>query len=165
RFAGIAAAVLGLHLWSDAPKRPDLLVSEGGRLIGVMTAAGRVLDHDTAQSFAAKSWLRRDGDGADQAEAAARPGLVKTRGALTAQLPHDWRLDVRWGKTTDLELAQACRKNTLLIAKKGPEISGSCAYIGSRALARGGAFSVQVLPSGPKIERVREDNRNRLWTR
>ncbi|MEM6489667.1 MAG: ComEC/Rec2 family competence protein, partial [Pseudomonadota bacterium] len=73
RAAGLAALILAALLWRpDAPDRADVLVAPRGRLVGVLGEAGRALSDAKRQGYAAKRWLRRDGDLADQATAAAR---------------------------------------------------------------------------------------------
>ena len=166
RFGGIVAIAMGLFVWSNAPPRPDVLIAPGGRLVGVLGPDGRTLDHARAQSFAAKTWLRRDGDGADQAEAARRPGLTRGRGRLSADLAHDWRLEVLWKKRRRPGLAASlCTKRTILIDRHGQGQSGPCLYYGLRELKRSGAIAITLGQSGPQITTSRRPGRGRLWER
>lgn len=166
RFAGIAAASAALFLWQEAPPRPDVLIAPDGRLIGVMSSQGRVLDHGTAQSFAAKTWLRRDGDIADQAMAAMRPGLERTQDLMSAEFGAGWRLKVHWKRGVKADdLMRLCTEQTLLIVKHGPVVKGPCRYIGKADLARSGAIAVTNTHSGLRIDSVVDPSRNRLWTR
>ncbi len=74
RFAGVVAVLFAFWLWSGA-ERPGVLVADTGTLVGVMTEAGRALSKPRGAGFVASVWLENDGDGAVQAEAAARwPG-------------------------------------------------------------------------------------------
>ncbi|WP_299650927.1 ComEC/Rec2 family competence protein [uncultured Jannaschia sp.] len=74
---GVAITLLGLSviLWTRAP-RPEILISDDARLVGVMSPAGRWLSRDSGAGFVAESWLENDGDPVSQAEAAARPTIV-----------------------------------------------------------------------------------------
>jgi competence protein ComEC len=75
RWAGVPAMALALLLWVDH-ERPALLVSESGRVIGVLGPEGRALSHATGEGFAVEAWLGNDGEVADQEAAAARPGIA-----------------------------------------------------------------------------------------
>ena len=90
RLAGLVGVGVGIALWLTAPPRPDILVAPGAGLIGLMGPEGRALDHDRAQSFAAETWLRRDGDRVAQAAGrrAARlcPRRAQARGRIVEWL-------------------------------------------------------------------------------
>ncbi|PWJ20395.1 ComEC/Rec2 family competence protein [Jannaschia seohaensis] len=72
---GRAVAILpivGACVGWSLSTRPDLLISGDGRLVGMMTETGRRLSRETGAAFVAEAWLENDGDGAQQAVAAAR---------------------------------------------------------------------------------------------
>ena len=71
--AGLAMMATAAGLWAGAT-RPAVLISGQGDAVGVMTPAGRALSKDRGGAFTVGEWLEKDGDGADQAGAAARPG-------------------------------------------------------------------------------------------
>ncbi len=71
RLAGLAPVAAALAIWLAAD-RPAVLISDSGRLVGVLTEAGRVLNKPRGDAFAARIWLENDGDGAGQASAFAR---------------------------------------------------------------------------------------------
>ena len=71
RSAGGVALALAAVLWVRAP-RPDVLISDDGRLVGVLAEGGRWLSRPTGAGFVATVWLENDGDGALQEQAAAR---------------------------------------------------------------------------------------------
>ena len=125
-----------------------------------------MLDHERAQSFAAKTWLRRDGDLATQEEAAARPGLTRAKGRLTAEFGAGWQLDLRWGRGIEpADLVAGCRARTLLVVRNGPPVDGPCHYVGKQEFARLGAMAFTATDQGLAVRYARDPARDRLWTR
>ena len=174
RLVGLVPVALGLGLWSLPAERPALLVGPGARLVGVMGPEGRVVDHPRAQGFVAETWLRRDADPVDQAQAAARPGLERVPGGLSAALPHGWRLVLRHGRGVEAAaLAPLCRARTILLARHGPPAralappgaggdSLPCRYLGAEAIARLGALAARPGPSAAGL--VAAEDGCRPWT-
>ncbi len=153
RAFGALGLAAGLGLAGAGAERPPVLIAPGARLVGVMGPEGRAVDHPRAQSFAAELWLRRDGDPADQATAAARPGLVQGRGWARADLGHGWRLEVVHGREPDpARLAALCRPRTVLVARHGAPLEGPCCYLGEARLAAAGAVALWPGPEGPVLE-------------
>ncbi len=167
RLAGLAGVAAALVLWTvAAPPRPEVLIAPGGRLVGVLGPEGRVLDHKRAQSFAAKTWLRRDGDSAAQREAAARPGLTRGKGWSSTVLSNGWRLEVVHGRRIAPDRIESlCRPRTLVVMRYGPEHAGPCLYLGRAALARLGAVAVIAEGDGLRLVPARDPARRRLWSR
>jgi len=174
RLVGLVPIALGLGLWSLPAERPALLVGPGARLVGVMGPEGRVVGHPRAQGFVAETWLRRDADPADQAQAAARPGLARVPGGLSAALPHGWRLVLRHRRGVEAAaLAPLCRARTILLARHGPPPAAlsahtvdppglPCVYLGAEAISRLGALAARPGPSGPGL--VAAAQTCRPWT-
>ncbi|MEQ9260691.1 MAG: ComEC/Rec2 family competence protein [Roseovarius sp.] len=71
RAAGLAPVALAFLLWAGA-ERPDVLISDSGALVGVMTGEGRALSRATGAGFVAQGWLENDGDKDTQEAAHAR---------------------------------------------------------------------------------------------
>lgn len=166
RLIGCLPVVFGLVVWSLPERRPDVLVSDSARLIGVMGPEGRVLDHPRTQSYAAKTWLRRDGDLATQEEAAARPGFSQAGPFREASLPDDWRLEIHHKTNDAVDLVQRCTERTIIIARRGPEIDGPCLYFGEDRLQRSGPVAITIVENGPpRIDMVRHAGPYRLWER
>ncbi len=92
RGAGIAALVVAGGLWLRTD-RPEVLISDDGRLVGVMAQGGRWLNRPTGAAFVAGIWMENDGDAAGQENAAARarpaegPGMVLHIAGRKADLP------------------------------------------------------------------------------
>ncbi|MEM1300058.1 MAG: ComEC/Rec2 family competence protein [Pseudomonadota bacterium] len=166
RIAGAVLVVAGLWIWVNPSPRPELLVAPDARLVGLMTPHGRALDHETAQGFAAKTWLRRDGDLSTQEVSASRGAFRREKGRTTAELPNGWSLEVDWASRPDIaRLEAACRDKVLLISRNGPQVSGKCVYLGKSDLRRSGALAIRPTPSGVHIEKARSLNRDRIWNR
>lgn len=164
RLAGLAGIAAALALWSGAPDRPEILIAPGGRLVGVLGPEGRALDHGRAQSFAAGTWLRRDGDAADQKAAAARPGLTRGKGWASAVLGNGWRLEVVHAKHIPPGRAEVlCAERVLLVMRHGPPHAGPCIYLGADDLTRLGAVAVRVSGQGLRIEGTDNAARCQLW--
>ena len=68
RWFGALAMAASFVVWSGT-QRPDVLISDTGTLVGVMTAQGRALSKERGAGFVARNWLENDGDGKDQATA------------------------------------------------------------------------------------------------
>ncbi|MBK0398820.1 ComEC/Rec2 family competence protein [Limibaculum sp. M0105] len=152
RLVGVAPILAGLALWIWLPpQRPVLIVAPNAALVGLMGPEGRALDRAKGQSYAAETWLRRDGDGADQPLAAARPGLEHGR-SLRGALGGGWRLEVvNATRPEPGELAALCTPKTLLIARNAAEApAGACLFYGRAALRRAGAIA--VWPGGGGVE-------------
>jgi competence protein ComEC len=165
RLAGLGGLAAALVLWGWAPDRPQVLIAPGGRLVGVLGPEGRALDHGRAQSFAAETWLRRDGDGADQKAASARPGMNRGRGWASAELENGWRVEVVHSKHIAPGRAEAlCDERVLLVMRYGPPHEGPCRYLGAADLARLGALAVWTEPEDLRIEGAAEAGRGRLWS-
>ena len=166
RYGGVLGIIAGIAIWSGAPQRPDVLIAPDARLLGLMSENGRVLDHAKAQSFAARNWLRRDGDLSAQSIAAARAEFDRIKGGLSATLPHGWRVEARWSKRVTVdELQSLCQPKTLLIARQGPQITGPCTYLGKRELRRYGAVAGSTSPNGLVLRYANDPGAPRLWTR
>jgi competence protein ComEC len=70
RWIGLAPLGLSVALWMQA-ERPDVLISDNGSLIGVMTEKGRALNRARGSGFVAMNWLENDGVALKQESAAA----------------------------------------------------------------------------------------------
>lgn len=120
RLWGAGAVALGLGLWVASPwERPALLIAPDGALVALRGPEGLVPDHPRAAGYVAEVWLRRDGDAADQAEAAARPGWEPLDGARQGQLGGGWTVRLlRGARLTEAEIAAHCAPATMLVAPR-----------------------------------------------
>ncbi|MEO0830548.1 MAG: competence protein, partial [Pseudomonadota bacterium] len=134
RWAGAVAAISALLLWTQSP-RPDLLISQTGGLVGIMTAEGRALSKPRGDGFAASVWLENDGDGADQKTAAARLFSPREKGWAEGQLA-GIAIHHLSGKTGIRHLAQACSGGAVVVTNVEPEAPSpaACRLIGPSLL-------------------------------
>jgi competence protein ComEC len=142
RLLGIAPMAVAALAWGQAP-RPMVLIAQDGALVGVMGPEGRALSRASGAGFAARAWLAADGDPADQATAAARPGFAPVPGGSAADLP-EGRLVHLWGRDGPRAVAEQCTAGaTVVLAARlaGPPL-GPCRLIDARALARSGALAI-----------------------
>ena len=126
RLGGVLGIAAGLALWATAPPRPDVLIAPEARLVGVLGAKGSVLDHDRAQSFAAKTWLRRDGDcrGAGSGGDPARLTNEPAAGSPPASPMAGGSKSFPGASPTPTALTSLCGDRTILIARNGPDLTG-----------------------------------------
>lgn len=73
RWIGLVPLIAALAIWAGA-ERPEILIADSGRLVGVRGEDGRSLSRPRGEGFVALLWLENDGDGAGQSQAAARGG-------------------------------------------------------------------------------------------
>jgi len=147
RLTGAATAAVALVLWSAAP-RPVALVAPGGGIVGVMGAEGRSLSRGRGEGFTARVWLENDGDAVAQKAAGARPALARSRDLFEADLPSGGRLV--WTRATEPG-PEVCAKAAILIAPEAERAPpGDCVFLGSEALAAGGAHAFFDDPTRPQ---------------
>ncbi|MFD0858298.1 ComEC/Rec2 family competence protein [Roseovarius aquimarinus] len=154
RFLGVLPIAASFVIWSGTT-RPEVLISETGGLVGVMTPEGRALSSAKGDGFAALNWLENDGDAATQEEAAAR---------WPRDPPKDWpailplRGKAALGVVNDCGAARWIVTNTII-----PEDSTerSCTILDPRALSATGAIALR----GPSLDALsaRDVAGARLW--
>jgi len=164
RMAGLAPLALGLLLWSQV-QRPDLLVSQSGGLIGLMTPAGRSVNKTRGEGFAVRSWLENDGDPVPQEDAFARGTFLGDKGHLlfdlgTRQVVH---LSGRGAKD---RVTDACATGALVIlSAEAEQIPRNCDLWDRKALAQTGPRAVYVKDGTWRVVETRATSGVRLWNR
>jgi competence protein ComEC len=162
RWSGLLAMMAALAVWTQAD-RPDVLISDTGGVVGLMGSEGRSLSRPRGDGFAAQSWLENDGDGTDQAEAAARLGFTGDRfdrkaraGALTVRHLN--------GKTGLARLGAGCEADILVTNQPLPDQpKGACRVFDPTSLRASGAVSIRMGDEGPVFETVADRTGHRLW--
>lgn len=166
RLAG-APLVLAAALGWAAPARPPLLVDDSGGLVGLVGPEGRALSRAKGLGFVAGNWLEDDGDLADQATAAARPGFGGPAHAREARLGG---VAIRQliGKRGLAELPVACHDGALVILTldRPPDFApgGACDLWDRRRLRASGALAAWPGPRGLVILGARAAAGRRLWS-
>ncbi|PSK87841.1 competence protein ComEC [Limimaricola soesokkakensis] len=162
RVAAMLPLALAAGLWARA-ERPDLLVSDSGALLGLMTPEGRALSKPNGDGFAASAWLENDGDGRDQQTAHDPTVLPRTDRVLRLDLGGTRIVQVT-GKTA-LAALQGCDGADILIANQRDTEPRPCLRYDARRLRDTGALAIRNGPGGLRIETVAERAGRRLWTR
>ncbi len=165
RLLGVALIGLGAAAWTIA-ERPDLLISENGRLFGVKTEAGRALNSNQGNGFVAQTWLENDGDRATQEIASRRLPVDRKRGFARMDWPGEGAIVYRGSRDQGLNAARDCADAAILVAplwREAPE--GGCVFIGEDFLRREGALAIWRDTNGLRIDGARTLNEARPWTR
>ncbi|MFY0691386.1 MAG: ComEC/Rec2 family competence protein [Paracoccaceae bacterium] len=161
RIAGVAVLAGAAGLWA-LTDRPEVLISENGRLVGIATPQGRVLNKPKGQGFAARAWLENDGDPIDQ------PGAFK-RGALEANA-FEFSIEnrsLRFDAAKDLTPATVgalCADADLVIL---PRYDGvlPCRGLTRRDFAENGAHAIRLSAGDIHMDSSRARRGTRLWVR
>jgi competence protein ComEC len=164
RLAGVGVMAVAALGWNAAP-RPLVLVAEDGAQVGVLTDAGRVLSRARGAGFVARNWLAADGDGADQAGAAARPGFRPIPGGVEMDLG-DGVLIHLFGRAAAEGLSAACRPGAtvILAARHTGAPPGPCRLFDEGALARSGALALTGADPALPASAARVVAGQRPWT-
>ncbi len=162
RFVGFVPIALGFLLWAMHP-RPDLLVAEDGRLVGVQLGAGRVLSAEKGNGFSAENWLANDGDGADQPAAFQRVGF--DFGGEAVSLPGAG-MTLWFNRTAEVVPVSACGQNQVVIAPKVARLPlGDCLFLGQKHLIANGATAIWRLRDGALLwQGAKTASGMRPWT-
>ncbi len=162
RAAGLGLVLFALILWSQA-ERPDVLVSQSGGLIGVMTPKGRALSKERGESFAAMSWLENDGDPALQETAYGR---MKTHPVdrLNWIEAHGLRILHATGKVAAALAVLQCADADLVIVNVATEFPRECNGFDARRLSQTGALAIARTDERTEITTVRDKSGHRLWS-
>lgn len=154
RFVGFVPLLAAVWLWG-ASERPEILIAEGGALVGVMTEDGRALSKPRGGGFVARTWLENDGERVSQAKASERWQDVK---AGVARMPFaDGEVIHLTGKRATEQFLE-CRAGQVIVTAHDWQVSGACQRfdaarlrgLGSLAVADGKIISAQSL-SGARL--------------
>lgn len=133
RACGVVVLVLAGVIWLQSP-RPDVLIADDGRLIGISGEQGRWLSRESGVSFVATTWLENDGDLRTQSDAAAGPKPDFAPIALH-HAPTKTRLP---------RALEACARTGgwLIAATQPDDPPAGCRLFGPDELARTGALAL-----------------------
>ncbi|MEI4195195.1 ComEC/Rec2 family competence protein [Roseovarius sp. E0-M6] len=158
RCLGLAPLCLGFLLWSWA-ERPDVLISEDGKLVGVMTPKGRALSKERGAGFVALNWLENDGDMADQDTASARWAQRPVPG------PGELSVIALGGKR-EMRAFAGCGAGDLVVMPYEPEtpLGDGCWALTPKVLRKSGAVALYLREGGPpEMITARQISGTRLW--
>ncbi|MGH1576337.1 ComEC/Rec2 family competence protein [Planktotalea sp.] len=157
RFAGLIGVAVALLGWS-ALKRPDVLISDTGGLIGVLTEQGRALNKTKGAGFVAGVWLENDGDSAPQSVAGARWG-----GAAKSMTIGKRAIHAATGKR-GLHAFEGCDPNDIAVFSEDFEAIVPCEVFDKRRLRKTGSVALFLTETGD-LETItaREVAGRRYW--
>ena len=150
RWSGLAAMALSFVLWQGAT-RPDVLISDTGTLVGVMTSQGRALSKAKGAGFVARNWLENDGNGNSQ-EFAAR----QWRDGPIVHLS---------GKRAVAAFTRCQPEQIIVTSAEAAELKAqNCSLFDPERLRQTGSVALQKMPQGWQITTARDKAGERLWT-
>lgn len=152
RALGALPVLVGFLLWGQT-QRPDVLISDTGGLVGVMTESGRALSKPRGAGFVALNWLENDGDPASQADAHARWAAVAETG---------WPVRALSGKRR-AEALTGCRPEEWIVLTARPVRDLPCHVLGPDDLRRTGAVALYREGGKIRLLTAREVTGRRLW--
>ncbi|SHH78475.1 ComEC/Rec2 family competence protein [Marivita hallyeonensis] len=154
RWGGLVACGVAVALWG-ASDRPDILVAEGGTLVGVMTPDGRAVSRAKGSGFIAGVWLENDGQGRDQAFAAS----------LWDRAPPESIRHVH-GKKAAAQFDGCTTRQVLIASSDLPMDTNTlpCLVFAPDDLKQTGSLAIRVdADGGYHIETARDRSGARLW--
>ena len=158
RKVSVCLWIVGLVSWTWAD-RPMVLVSQDGRLVGINSAQGRVLNRSKGSGFAARNWLENDGDLRSQKSAALNLGNHMTVMDGPQIVEYAWNT-----KMTDDELATLCSKADLVLAPKWEgDAPLNCQVFGLEQFYDTGAISIDLKNGALHIKSARHFHGKRIW--
>ncbi|RLJ41765.1 competence protein ComEC [Litoreibacter meonggei] len=160
RLFGLAPICVAVILWQGV-ERPTALISETGRLIGVLQNGQRALNKPKGDGFSARVWLENDGDPADQMQAAQRADFSANY-LRTDIAGNTLVFNAANPKTIDIEAA--CSKNDFVILPRvDVPLPKGCTGWNAVDFADGGAVAIYATDTGLTYENSRSRQGNRLW--
>lgn len=161
---GLAMLMSACLLWMTT-QRPLVLISVQGDAVGLMGPDGRVPSKQKGGAFTVSEWLEKDGDGAPQAKAAARPGWagpVKARRSMIAGVDI---LHVT-GKGAPELAGAACRAGLVIVTDQKIEgVGDTCRVLDLHVLRGSGALAAFAGEDGLRWVSVAEVSGDRPWSR
>jgi competence protein ComEC len=158
RWWGAAPILLGVGLAWSAP-RPDMLVAGDARTVAIRGSDGLLhFVKKPADKFAARDWLRRDGDGRDLKDAVGVPGM-KCDGVGCA-LPG--RVLIAVSQRPEALAEDCARAQVVVSAAQAPNCKGPVVVIDQNGAADGQGWRI-TLSSPPTAQSVRGERGMRPW--
>ncbi len=161
RWVGPVLFCTAIGIWAKTP-RPDILISDTGRLLGVMQEQKRALNRDRGSGFAARVWLENDGDKAEQISAAVRYAGFTDAMIMDVGIA---KIGYVWPKKTPLaKLENYCRNTDILISPNWKEkLAGDCTHISQSYLRNNGSVAISIKDGQARIKTARQMTGARIW--
>ena len=161
RLLGLAPIAAALVLWVAAD-RPDVLIASDGSVVGLNGDQGRALSVSRGGGFLARNWLEDDGDLADQATAAARPGFSGPVAQRSFDLGGLRGVALR-GKAGLAVLAAVCAVADVVIVNEVAEVRPTgCLLLDEVTLRQTGSVALIRDEAGVRIIAARQVAR--IWS-
>jgi competence protein ComEC len=158
RLVGLVPIAIAVLAWSGAD-RPDVLISDTGSLVGILTTEGRAMSKAKGSGFVAGIWLENDGDKAVQEEAARR----WPEGALRVAEIGGARLIAAPGKR-GMAAVTTCAAGDMVVFSETFEGRLPCTVFDLDSLKRTGSVALNVtVQGGIDMTTAREIAGRRLW--
>lgn len=164
RFAGALLFLVAVALWQSV-SRPEGLVSDDGRLVGILGAQGRVLSQPKGAGFVAQVWLENDGDPADQPSAAARAGWQRNADGLLEWQAGEWQVVSLRGRKEAKGIETCTGKVWIISDQPLPKdiAKGDCKTTTVDDLRHSGALAFRITGGELLITSSRDITGDRLW--
>ena len=161
RWLGPALCLAALGLWATT-SRPDILISDTGRLLGVIKDNQRALNRKRGSGFAARVWLENDGDKGQQTEAASRSQAFSD--AMVMDIG-TFKIGYVWPKKTERpEIEAFCAQSDILISPNWKDdLTADCIHISQSYLRYNGSVAIVLKAGKPEIKTARQVTGARLW--
>ena len=136
---GILAAFIAVGLCA-ATQRPEILIADQGRLIGVLSDQGRALSKEKGQGFVADVWMENDGVKLDRRE------------AHDLWQRQDYNITHIWSKN-EAAHTHSCDPNDLIVSHHDIDVIGRCLVLQKRDFYDFGATYVVWTREGYRIKK------------
>nr|WP_246413588.1 ComEC/Rec2 family competence protein [Rubricella aquisinus] len=161
RWLGVVAMLAALPIWG-AEARPDILISDDGMLVGILTEDGRALNRMRGNGFAAERWAENDGQPLDRARARDIWPGEQRRGYAFARLSGG--RDLIWSSERSAEPSW-CRTGVILVLPRVAEpLLGPCLQFTQATFAATGAIAL-TLGSEVSVITTRDARGPSPWAR
>lgn len=138
------------------------MIDEDGKMFGVLTEYGRVVNKPRGSGYAVRIWLENDGDVATQLESFERQGINTNTRQAEANISENWWVSLYSGDDPDI-VKSNCDARTILILPKLSDTSDTCVIIDKDYLRHSGSVSINIKSGAPIFEHSRDAARNRPW--
>lgn len=158
RWLGLLPICCAFALWAQT-ERPDILIEQQGKLVGIMGPEGRILSKPRGQGFVAQTWLENDGDTATQEEAHHRSAQQKL---FQSPIPTGtlWHAP---GKRA-LALFDGCTKGDIFVTDQPLTTPQNCTTFDANTFRQTGSIAIRFDGTTMHITTAQQKRGARLWT-